>query len=214
MLLIVVVDLYWLDKIRKNIIALFKNVGLWIIIETNPFETDFLNVTVNLVMEKVFLLRKPNNQPLYINKKPNHPPTILIQKTKDCQIYLAMKTSKKNQNLHEMKVAIKQQWNIPKQQCKQQKESSHYYMVQSPYSQNVKTNIKKTFLKLVKRHFLGDHKLYKIFTRNTLNLSYSCMGSISSVTKQHNYKVLSTTENVDQLCKFRNKKIVVLMVSV
>ena len=66
-----------------------------------------------------------------------------------------------------------------------------------PYSQNVKSNIGKRLLKLVKKHFPRDHKLYKIFNRNTLKLSYSCMSSMSSVIKQHNYKVLSTTENVD-----------------
>ena len=66
-----------------------------------------------------------------------------------------------------------------------------------PYSQNVKTNIGKTFLKLVKKHFPRGHKLYKIFNRNTLKLSYSCMSSMSSIIKQHNYRVLSTTENVD-----------------
>ena len=32
------------------------------------------------------------------------------------------------------------------------------------------------------------------------------MTSISGVIKQHNYKVLSTTENVDRLCNYRNKK--------
>ena len=34
-----------LDKMRKNIIALFKNEGLSITIETNLLETDFLDVT-------------------------------------------------------------------------------------------------------------------------------------------------------------------------
>ena len=62
---------------RKNIIALFKNEGLSITIETNLFETDFLDVTFNLVTGKFFPFRKPNNQSLYINAKPNHPPTIL-----------------------------------------------------------------------------------------------------------------------------------------
>ena len=38
------------------------------------------------------------------------------------------------------------------------------------YSQNVKTNIGKTFLKVVKQHFPRGHKLYKIFNRNTLKL--------------------------------------------
>ena len=32
------------------------------------------------------------------------------------------------------------------------------------------------------------------------------MSSMSSVIKQHNYRVLPTTENVDRLCTCRNKK--------
>ena len=36
-----------LDKMRENIVALFKNEGLSITIETNLFETDFLDVTFN-----------------------------------------------------------------------------------------------------------------------------------------------------------------------
>ena len=66
-----------LDKMRKNIIALFKNEGLSITIETNLFQTDFLDVTSNLATGKFFPFRKPNNQLLYINTKSNHPPTIL-----------------------------------------------------------------------------------------------------------------------------------------
>ena len=74
------------------------------------------------------------------------------------------------------------------------------------YSQNVKTKIGKTFFKLAKNHFPRDHKLYKIFNRNTLKLSYSCMSTMSSVIKQHNYRVLLTTENVHRLCTCRNKE--------
>ena len=70
----------------------------------------------------------------------------------------------------------------------------------------VKTNIGQTFLKLVKKHFPRGHKLYKIFKRNTLKLSYSCMSSMSSVIKQHNYRVLSTAENIDRLCNCKNKE--------
>ena len=51
-----------LDKMRKDIIALFKNEGLSITIETNLFETDVLDVTFNLAMGKFFPFRKPNNQ--------------------------------------------------------------------------------------------------------------------------------------------------------
>ena len=66
-----------LGKMRKNIIALFKNEGLSKAIETNLFETDFLDVTFNLGTGKFFPFRKPNNQPLYINAKANHPLNIL-----------------------------------------------------------------------------------------------------------------------------------------
>ena len=38
-----------LDRITKNIIVLFKKEGLCITIETNLVETDFLDVTFNLV---------------------------------------------------------------------------------------------------------------------------------------------------------------------
>ena len=66
-----------LDKMRKNIITLFKNEGLGITIDTNLTETDFLDVTFNLATGKFFPYRKPNNIPLYINVKSNHPPSII-----------------------------------------------------------------------------------------------------------------------------------------
>ena len=61
-----------LDRTRKNIIALLKKEGLNIIIETNLVDTDFLDVTFNLVTEKYLPYRKPNSNPLYINAKSNH----------------------------------------------------------------------------------------------------------------------------------------------
>ena len=66
-----------LDKIRKNIITLFKNEGLGITIDTNLIENDFLDVTCNLATGKFFPYRKPNNIPLYINVKSNHPLSII-----------------------------------------------------------------------------------------------------------------------------------------
>ena len=65
-----------LDKMRKSIIALFKE-GLSITIDTNLIETDFLDMKFNLATGKFFPFRKPNNVPLYINTKSNHPSTII-----------------------------------------------------------------------------------------------------------------------------------------
>ena len=66
-----------LDRTRKNIIALFKTEVLNITIETNLTETDFLDITFDLVTEKYLPCRKPNSDPLYINTKSNHPLTII-----------------------------------------------------------------------------------------------------------------------------------------
>ena len=63
-----------LDRIREDIIALFKEEALSITIETNLIETDFLDVTFNLATKKYFPFLKANNTPLYINAFSNHPP--------------------------------------------------------------------------------------------------------------------------------------------
>ena len=68
-----------MDKIRKDIIALFKSEGVFITIDTNLIETDFLDVSFNLEMDKFFPYRKPSNTPLYIHSESNHPPSIIKQ---------------------------------------------------------------------------------------------------------------------------------------
>ena len=99
-----------LDKMKKSIIASFKNEGLSITIETNPFETYFLDVIFNLVTGKFFPIRKPNNRSLYINTKFNHPTFIrdILNMINKKKIYLAMKKNMKKQN-HCMKLHIPEQ---------------------------------------------------------------------------------------------------------
>ena len=68
-----------LDRIREHIIALFKDEGLSITIETNLIETDFLDFTFKLATKKYFPFRKANNTQVYINSFSNYPPTIIKQ---------------------------------------------------------------------------------------------------------------------------------------
>ena len=60
-----------------------------------------------------------------------------------------------------------------------------------PYSANIKTNIGKTFLNLIKKHFPKTSKLHKILNKNTAKISYSCMNNISSVISRHNKNLLN-----------------------
>ena len=75
-----------------------------------------------------------------------------------------------------------------------------------PFNQNVKTNIGKIFLKLIKKHFPNHHRLHKIFNLNTIKLSNSCMRNMSSFMKQHNHNILSSPpNNEERSCNCKNK---------
>ena len=72
------------------------------------------------------------------------------------------------------------------------------------YSNNVKSNVAKQLLRLVRRHFPKGHKLNKIFNKNTLKVSYSSMRSMSSILTSQNKKILAENENQYE-CNCRNK---------
>ena len=61
------------------------------------------------------------------------------------------------------------------------------------YSKAVKTKIGMFFLQLIKKHFPKEHKFHKIFNRNTLKLSYSCMPNIKTKINAHNREILRNT---------------------
>ena len=71
-----------------------------------------------------------------------------------------------------------------------------------PYSNNVKSNVGKQLLRLVRQHFPKGHKL-KIFNKNTFKVSYSRMRSMGSILTSHKKKILA--ENKKQYeCNCRN----------
>ena len=65
-----------MDRVRKDIMALFKSEGLSITIDTNLIETDFLDVLFNVEINNFFPYRMPSNTPLYIHFESNHLPSI------------------------------------------------------------------------------------------------------------------------------------------
>ena len=73
-----------------------------------------------------------------------------------------------------------------------------------PFSTNVKTNIGKIFFKLLHEHFPKMNKLYKIFNKSTVKISYRCMRNMGSIISAHNQRLL--TPNISFFeCNWRNK---------
>ena len=59
-----------------------------------------------------------------------------------------------------------------------------------PYSANVQTNVGRSVLDLVDKHFPPDNPLHKIFDRNFIKISYSCLNNVADIIKSHNKKIL------------------------
>ena len=71
---------------------------------------------------------------------------------------------------------------------------------------NVETNIGKTFLKLIDKHFPKTNKFHKIFNRNNVKVSYSCLPNFANIIKSHNNRILSEEKTQDQpKCNCRQK---------
>ena len=171
-----------MDKLRKKIIALFKEENLSITIDTSLDKTDFLDVTFNLKTGKYFQFRKPNNNPLYINYKSNQPPPIIKELPKminkriydlSCHEEEFNKTKPLYENaLKESGYTISLKYTKPYDNTNRNRNRKILWL-NPPFGQNVKTNIVKIFIKLIKKHFPKDHKIHKIFTNNTNKMSYS-----------------------------------------
>ena len=56
-----------IDRVRKKIISLFKNIDFKIEIVTNLTEVDFLDVTLNLENNTYHQYEKPNDKLIYID---------------------------------------------------------------------------------------------------------------------------------------------------
>ena len=65
-----------------------------------------------------------------------------------------------------------------------------------PYSKNVKTRFGEKFFKLIRKHFPPGHKLNKIFNKNTVKVSDSCMKSMNNIMKSHNDGVIRTHNQI------------------
>ena len=72
------------------------------------------------------------------------------------------------------------------------------------------TNIGHKFLQAVDECFPPNHCLYKIFKRNTLKLSYSCMPNVHQIITAHNKTILDkqikASENPTKECNCRYKE--------
>ena len=91
---------------------------------------------------------------------------------------------------------------------KHQKHSKHKGKIiwfNPPFSKNVSTKIRKSFLSLLDLHFPRNHIYSSILKRNRMKVSYSCMQNIKCVINNHNMKFLNNTAEIEEGCNCRNR---------
>ena len=97
---------------------------------------------------------------------------------------------------------------MSKQKKKKHKRKRNVIWFNPPFCRTVKTKIARNFILLIKKHFHKTNPLKKIFNRNTINLSYSCMQNIDKIINSHNRKILQNKRPEDNIkaCNCRKFK--------
>ena len=164
--------------------------------------------------------RKPNEETLYIHAKSNHPANILKQLPISIETRLSNlssnseifhEASKHYQNiLSQSGYDYQLQYKPPNNENENKSKSSknrkrNIIWFNPPFSKNVSNNIGKYFLLLIQKHFPSNHKYHKIFNKNNVKISYSCMANIKSVINMHNKEVITGKKTQAVKCNCINK---------
>ena len=203
------------ERLKKKIIQLFNANGLKITITFNMNRVNFLDATLDMPSGKYWPYRKPNDNPLYINKNSNHPPTITKQLPAMVEQRISSISCDENEfnkvkDVYQKALKdsgfeddIKYKAATPRRQRTRTRKTIWF---NPPYNAAVETDIGRKFINIVKKHFTDKHKYYKIFNKNTLKISYSCTPNMKSIIAKHNKKVLSQPAIEDEEhCNCPNK---------
>ena len=207
------------EKIKKDFQRTFKNHQLDIVIQCNRTSVDYLDVTLNLMDGTYRPFHKPNNETNYVHVQSNHPPNILKQIPLSIQTRLSNLSSNEelfHQATPHYQAALKRSGynhtfvykptQTPNNRPKNRKRKIIWF--NPPFNSNLSTNIGKFFLNLIKKHFPREHKYHKIFNKNSVKVSYSCMPNIKSKINQHNKQITTINPDIPQqsTCNCINKE--------
>ena len=203
------------ERMKKAIVALYKENYLKITIDMGLVEANFLDVTFSLSKESYKSYRKPNSERLYVNRLSNHPPSILKQLPKMIEKRIS-ELSHSEQEFNAVKpdyeAALRNSGyastlRFTKPAANRRTRSRNVIYFNPPYNAAVTSNIGRKFLALLDKHFPPHNKYHKLFNRNTVKISYSCSPSMGAIISTHNKNLLNKARNQTEplRCNFRNQ---------
>ena len=187
------------ERIKKELQTIFKENGLTIEIQCNKKIVDYLDVTLNLNDGSFKPYRKPDDETNYIHAESDHPPCIIKQLPISVEKRLSSLSSSKeifdeSKQYYQEALArsgYTHELNYtPTTETNRRKRGRNIIWFNPPFSKTVSTNVGKSFLNLIDKHFPQSHKFRKIFNRNNIKVSYACMRNLGSIINAHNKKIL------------------------
>ena len=174
------------DKTRKMLHTIFEQIGLKITAKVNNQLVDFLDVT--------------------LNSRSNHPPCIIKQVPKSINQRLSSLSSDKQsfdscksfyehalkQSDYDVSLHFSDCKSTTTPPCVKRKRQRNTIWYNPPFSKSVKSNVARNFLHLFDKHFPVGSPKHKLFNRNNVKISYSCMHNVKSIIARHNKRILSS----------------------
>ena len=162
---------------------------------------DYWDVTLNLNNSNYKPYHKPDNEILYIHKDSNHPLSILNQIPTSIEKRISTLSSNEtifNESKEIYQKALEKsgyrqtlKYHPPNENASNNKRNIKRNVIwfNPPFSANFKTKVGNYFLSLIRKDFPPFHKYSKLFNRNTIKVSYSCLPNIKAEIQKHNKNI-------------------------
>ena len=186
---------------RKKICQIFNRNGLQVTIEANSKTVNFLDITLDLRTGDYKPFMKENDTPVYVSSRSNHP--ALVLKNIPMGVNRRLSRISANKEIFEAAAPPYQQaldksgykhtleFEVPSLSLTRRKNRRRRVTwFNPPFSLSVKTNVGREFLDLLDRAFPPENSLHKLFSRQTVKISYKCMPNMGTLVARHNSKVL------------------------
>lgn len=202
----------YIERTRKKIFQIFKDMSLGVKIEGNLERTDFLDVIFDLKKGTIQPFRKDLQTPMYINVHSNHPPRVI----KELPNMIASRISKlsSTKQIFDSEIPVYQtainnagytsklNFTQPSSDRKKRVRKRNIIWFNPPYSKSVSTNVGAKFLQLIDKHFKGK-ALGKFFNRSTVKISYCCTPNLDRIISGHNSRILGKKLTPSVTCNCR-----------
>ena len=179
---------------------------------------NFLDVLVNLTQNTHYPYMKPNTTLQYAHCESNHPPA--IKKNIPAGINKRLSTLSSDKSTFDLAAPLYQkaldesgyhhklEYNPMPYNKRRNRKRQNILWFNPPFSKNVTTNIGDKFLNLLDHCFPKNHNLRKIFNRNTVKISYSCMNNTKQIIDNNNKKILKEKNNNNNNNTHRTQKLI------